>query len=62
MTKAETLYGVHRAIERLEWIERHVSARPNDHDTLERLATEFGDLEAWLEKMLTAFSPPPESH
>lgn len=60
MTQAELLYATHKAIERLEWIERHVSARPNNSDTNGRLADELDDMEHYLGKMLMVFAPPVE--
>jgi hypothetical protein len=61
LTRDQLLYGTHRAIARLEWIDKHVQARPADHATTKRLVRELRDLEAWLEKLLTEFAPPQES-
>lgn len=52
--RATILYGAHKAVERLEWISKHVAARPGDHDTSEKLADEIDEVERFLLRVIRA--------
>lgn len=52
-------YGAHVALERLEWIERHVKARPENPETEARLEGELAELQAWLLRVIGG-TPVPE--
>jgi hypothetical protein len=54
---ATTRYVAQKAIARLEWIERHVTARPDDRATRERLADEVDDLMTELLRLAAAHMP-----
>ena len=51
---ATTRHIAQHALVRLEWIERHVQARPNDRETRERLVDEIDDLMALLLRLVGA--------
>ncbi len=60
LTRDQMLWGAHRAIERLEWLDHHVSARSADKATTKRLMRELRELENYLIAATIAFAPPQE--
>lgn len=55
MSNLTLQWGAHKALERLEWIDRHAEARhQSDGD---RLATEIEELERFLIRVVEASAP-----
>lgn len=54
---ATTRYVAQKAIARLEWIERHVAARPNTPAVRQRLVDEVDDLMTELLRLAAAHMP-----
>lgn len=50
MNRSTVRWGAHRALERLEWIDRHVQARPPE--VADRLVEELEELERFLLRVL----------
>lgn len=59
MTTTVVRYGAHKALERLEWLERHVQARPDTPEVRKRVAEELEELERWLLKRVIGATVPP---
>lgn len=57
MTSPMKRYAAHRALMRLEWLEKHVSPRPYDKRTLRRLLDELAEIKRYLEKRVVASAP-----
>lgn len=53
-------YGAHVALQRLEWIERHVTARPQGEATEARLEGELDELRYFLLKLIGGIPVPEE--
>jgi hypothetical protein len=54
MATATVRYAAHRALERLEWVERHVVARQDDRLVRERLVDELDELERFILRIIGA--------
>jgi hypothetical protein len=50
MSRSTVRYASHRALINLEWIERHIAARPNTREVRERLLNEIEDLRNFIIK------------
>jgi hypothetical protein len=52
MSRPTILYGAHKALERLEWLDKHVRAHPAE--VSERLADAIEDIEKFLLRVIHA--------
>ena len=53
-------FAAHRALIKLEWLEKHVRAHPDTVETRERLADEIEDIEAFMLRVIGAQREPRE--
>jgi hypothetical protein len=54
MMRATIRYAAHKALERLEWLETHIDARPDKPEVRDRIADEIDDLRAFITRIITA--------
>jgi pyrroloquinoline quinone (PQQ) biosynthesis protein C len=57
MSTATTRYGAHKALEALEWIDKHIQARPNEREVREKLYKKLDDITRFLTRIAGGFSP-----
>lgn len=52
--RATIRYAAHKALERLEWLEKHVEARPDSPEIMERVADEIDEIRKFITRIATA--------